>query len=942
MAARRGEKTHVQRTFEERGEILAKLSSAERNVKHIQALVASPSTTLPLKQHYQGLLVVATQVLEYALSQLQQHVDVYGLMEEEFARLRDEFNRRAAQRGRFMDSNPQTGAVGGVGGGGAHVPPPVVASGSAAVSGPVVSPTPAPTSGPVPTDSVRSATDDRSGSHNDGNVAPPSFLSRPGTGKAASYQTTPFASHSNKNVLLNRVNGLFMDVLSPTTVKNKNGQIIRRCKFRHKGCNWSVKITPDGLAFESAMPHTNHPDENTSRGLPTSHRNLLKQLVEKNPGYGPRLLRHAVMKYPTVWTYKGVDWKKKIKAWYVAYKAWKKKFLLQNSIESLKTWMEAHQRPTDDDCEDDNENDHKVFTITPTGKGYTSTEQGLHIVLTTRHLIKRLATYKTVLVDATYKLSANGLLMMVLGVQDLWGRFHACAFCFTKRERHTEYGKLFQECNAYLTKHLNVNFTPHFVVHDNDDAIYKAVLESVPHWKPLVESDRLNDVNCAIHMDRGHSDGKGREKFDGWGAKSIQRLTVAQLKDKLEAQGLPIKGKKQDLVDRILNTLDDDEKKELLGDHPKGGLYDLHHKDFMRDLHRIGWEIQRPSQLDAAFKLFCARWDPIIPQLMKNFKDRYWGQRRGWWPRCLNDLNNNNPIENFNKIIKEWREHFALVWNILLDYYTEDIHAYSREDATTPDPLHPYDMPVDDVYTRTRVKALWTATCTQYEAIIGRSFVSKLDPDCILVLNPTYAHVLKTEQEREQFEFVYRRAEALPGETFEQFVARRTCFYQVRVDKMDPFKTNCSCPYWMERKTCKHALVHALKAGGSIPEGCDFRQVVSRKRKAGRPAKHRPALEKDQLVPELVPVVPCNRKEYREAILEDNEARLLLGVSPAQIPVSSLVATSCAQAQAAAGLLADPVETETTPTKRQRKTIAAARIVQLQAQLTATYAIMQQ
>jgi hypothetical protein len=637
-------------------------------------------------------------------------------------------------------------------------------------------------------------------------------------------------------------------------------------------------------------------------------------------------------KYVNKWTYKVSDWKRKVKSWYVWYQRRESKKRMANSVEGLKAWSAVHASPVPG-VSTPSTDEHEVFSITPKGQAYRNKDQGLHIVLTSRHLIKRLTLYKTLCVDATYKLSANGLLLMVLGVIDKWGRFHACAFCITKRETNIEYSKLFKECHDFVLAHFGCPLTPHAIVHDNANGIYLVVEEAVEHWGTLVKSDLLNDINCAVHLDSGHTNAKGREKFDGWAGTNLSKMNVRQIKAKLKELGLEVKGKQIDLIARLQEAIPDE---VCTSEAPQtGGLYDLYHKDFIRDVHKIGWEVQRGSQLPAAFKLFCDRWEPLLPRLMANFKKEYWGKRKGWWPRCLNELNNNNPLENFNKIIKEWRDHVALLWSLLLDFLLEDIGAYSREDSTIPDPLNHFDMPTDDVYTRKRIRKLWIAVCTQAEAILARSHPSSFDSDCTLVLNPSYSHVITTQEQRKHFEFIYVQSQAIEGENFDQFVARRTCFYQVRVNKRDHFKTSCSCPYYMQYKTCKHALVHAIANGASLPVGCDFRHVVDSKRKAGRPKKARPALERDPTQVPIISAAPCDLDEYHEVVQADNEAKALLGIPTPGPSASNRVALSSSHALSRAHLLGTTALTvcQEPLAKRQKLQYAQQEVLRLQSLL---------
>ena len=527
-------------------------------------------------------------------------------------------------------------------------------------------------------------------------------------------------------------------------------------------------------------------------------------------------------------------------------------------------------------------NMHTLISLTEPSKGFRNAEQGLGVTISTPYLLSRIRKAKTIQIDITYKISTNNLLICVIGIVDCYGTFIPCCFAIVKRQNAEAFGKPLKEINAYTLKYFQHCLTPVEFGHDNDDAIYlAAITQGPPHWPALFARGSIYHVNCAVHLDANLSSSKGRAKFEHVGKRKIVTLTCTQIKKELKERHVDIpRGvtKKAQLLALLEDSMEsepssppsdparpaqspsvdpnpsvaavsDSKSPADPGVCPASesnstvdqGFYDLYHAPFMTDLHKLTWILQRSDQLQTAFDLLKQKWQDRLPRVIKCLEDGYWGDKKGFWQRCRTLMNHSNGLERYNRSLKDlFTLHELVPYCVLLPKFAEFVAGQSVMFAQTPIALTPYALPDSRSLPRlrTRVLNLWKRACHDGPQIAKGSVASTLDPSVLLIRNSSYHDIQIDKNQLLHFEWVYNLAGPMDDlETFDQFVARRTLFYKLRVNKAYPFDSTCTCPYYMERHTCKHVLGYAISLGVDIPIDCDYRRVTPGKRKAGRPAK---------------------------------------------------------------------------------------------------------
>jgi hypothetical protein len=112
----------------------------------------------------------------------------------------------------------------------------------------------------------------------------------------------------------------------------------------------------------------------------------------------------------------------------------------------------------------------------------------LKVTFTTKHLAARLKPdkLKYLLSDTTYKISANGITLLITGVVDQHGSFHMTTATFTSRETKEALGATWTDIDAALQRWWSVRLTPSGIVTDNDDSSFAASRYHGPdHWGEL-------------------------------------------------------------------------------------------------------------------------------------------------------------------------------------------------------------------------------------------------------------------------------------------------------------------------------------------------------------------------------------------------------------------------------------------------------------------------
>jgi hypothetical protein len=304
--------------------------------------------------------------------------------------------------------------------------------------------------------------------------------------------------------------------------------------------------------------------------------------------------------------------------------------------------------------------------------------------------------------------------------------------------------------------------------------------------------------------------------------------------------------------------------------------YVKYHAKFLKDLHVITKALSKQKFVKAAFTLLCQKWQSVIPKVIANMRSEYWGEPKGNWQRAICWLNNNNPLERFNRSMKdEWTFHKKMKWTVLFTSFMEYLDGVSRIDAAIPEPEFPYSMaPLDRQYARTRLISLWRKVSWEGKAIVARArkpYMPSLFPDgTMLLLNATYATMGLSEEQETALEALYCTTTPAPGEGFDVYVNRRTCFYVLTPDTESPLDTPCTCPYYLQRHTCKHGLSWGISEGAMFPDDCDYRPVTPHARKKGRPAEKQHCLNRDTGLKDRVPACPPD-SDYKETRLDDED-----------------------------------------------------------------------
>ena len=719
---------------------------------------------------------------------------------------------------------------------------------------------------------------------------------------------------------------------------------------------------------------------------------LLSLWISKDPSLKPKALQRMALKEST-WQYKGSmnvkkDMRQKIHRWLTA---WTKRMyvkVLPDDRVSLNKWLEVqthtnssnhiihhfhvidftqNHQPLDPTSDEDA---HRPITMTLPGEGIGSTEQvptkspvfdfdfcyhhhhhhdlevpnpifcptqvGLKVTITTKHLASRLKPghLKYLLSDTTYKVSANGITLLVTGVVDEHGTFHMTTATFTSRETKEAIGAVWTEIDAALQRWWGVRLTPGGVVTDNDDAAFAASKDFGPcHWPDLVTRGQIIRVNCAVHMDLGLSGPKGKVKFSSSSDSPLKtkktqlnRKKMPALRDEAKNHGLDTTGLRKDLLARLLdywkeeyrkmesqefkqpdvvvddvededspkedddrddNDLDsgmpqchnsgpqdmslmlvdiqsaaaaaasaaalaaaEPEDQEIQADAEADSNYDKYHRKFMIDLHVITNMLATKDFITSAFLLLCQKWQLVIPKVIANLRAEYWGNPKGNWQRAICWQNNNNPLERFNRTMKdEWTFHKKMKWTVLFESFLSYLEGVSLTDAEIPDPARPYFMaPPDREWPRDRLITLWKKVSWEGPAIVARARKPYLDlwPEgTLLILNATYEPLNLTKSQLEALEALYCTSTPNQGVGFDVYVARRTCFYVLTPNMASPLDSTCTCPVHLQRRTCKHSLAWGISQGGEFPDGCDYRRVTPYARKPGRPSEKQNCLKRD-------------------------------------------------------------------------------------------------
>ena len=441
---------------------------------------------------------------------------------------------------------------------------------------------------------------------------------------------------------------------------------------------------------------------------------------------------------------------------------------------ALNTWVNAHQ-PLFERLDDltrkyGADQVNKLICLTPPLQAF-SNEGGLRVTISTAFFLENTRNVKSLFTDATHKITLNGIFLIIYGIVTLHGRFIPAFVEFATTEDDESYGKPLREVNDYLQKVYAQPLSPAELVHDNDDSIFKVTKANLgpQHWVGLAAQEGLVHVNCFVHLLANFSDSKGRRKFDSASRRASHTLTVNDLKAELRKRHVPVAQglKKADLVLLFEQVIEREQhdlgEPELVaesavpasnincGTAPSTGgkdttkkprsQFDLYNKQFLADIRTIAWEIQRPEQLEAVFRLFKKKWH-MLPNVIQNLEAEYWGPLKGRWQRCRTATNNNNPLERYNRTLKEkWLHGRALSYCEALDSFKIFFELSSLEEyhLTDANPTQAYHMaPAVFPVIRTRVTNLWTRACLEYRAILRWSTPDPEDASVFYIRNASY------------------------------------------------------------------------------------------------------------------------------------------------------------------------------------------------------------
>lgn len=121
-------------------------------------------------------------------------------------------------------------------------------------------------------------------------------------------------------------------------------------------------------------------------------------------------------------------------------------------------------------------------------------KMNFRFTLTTPELLRRAKKFKTICIDATYKLNWHGFPLIVFGTVDRLKRFHPIASACTTNETTTDYEFVFQSIRDAVESYFGLEFEPTTMIADGADAICNVFYNVFP-------STEL-DIMCAAHVIR--------------------------------------------------------------------------------------------------------------------------------------------------------------------------------------------------------------------------------------------------------------------------------------------------------------------------------------------------------------------------------------------------------------------------------------------------------
>ena len=172
---------------------------------------------------------------------------------------------------------------------------------------------------------------------------------------------------------------------------------------------------------------------------------------------------------------------------------------MKDNVHALDAWIRSCQPSYTRFEEISPADSNKVICLTQPGEGFHH-EDGLRITVSTPQFLNGARRCKTLLCDATHKISLNGIFLIVFGTVTDQSRFIPLFFSFISKEDAESYGKPLREVDNYLMKTYGEKLSPIEILHDNDDSIF--LITKAPfapqHWPQLVSQNSLVHVNCFV------------------------------------------------------------------------------------------------------------------------------------------------------------------------------------------------------------------------------------------------------------------------------------------------------------------------------------------------------------------------------------------------------------------------------------------------------------
>lgn len=153
------------------------------------------------------------------------------------------------------------------------------------------------------------------------------------------------------------------------------------------------------------------------------------------------------------------------------------------NVGDLMKWCDEHSKfPTD----------HNEAFVLAHESSSIQDSMSFRFTMTTPNLLAKLASRKTICIDATYKLNWMGFPLIIMGTVDRAKRFHPLIYACSSHERSEDYIFVFQSVKDGIRKHLRKIFNPMTLIADGADAIRNGFYTVFPN--------ATLDIMCFAHV----------------------------------------------------------------------------------------------------------------------------------------------------------------------------------------------------------------------------------------------------------------------------------------------------------------------------------------------------------------------------------------------------------------------------------------------------------